>query len=192
MTDTTNPIMEFLLNRRSRPYVTLDQPIPTQEELQTLLTAAVRCPDHGQLEPWRFIVIERKAMPRIASVLRERGRCLNKKPSLVEKACQVFECAPLIVAVVAKPNMEAKIPLVEQTLSAGAVCLSLLNAALASGWGANWLTGFGAHDADFRKEALGLSSDEAIAGFIHIGTERSAPQDRPRPDLRTLTTWIIE
>ena len=141
MTDTTNPIMEFLLNRRSRPYVTLDQPIPTQEELQTLLTAAVRCPDHGQLEPWRFIVIERKAMPRIASVLRERGRCLNKKPSLVEKACQVFECAPLIVAVVANPNIGGQDPQWSNAF-AGCCCLSLLNAALASGVGCKLLTGF--------------------------------------------------
>ena len=74
-------------------------------------------------------------------------------------------------------------------LSAGAVCLALLNAALAAGWGANWLTGWGAHDAAFRETALGLAPHESVAGFVHIGTETAAPPDRPRPDIDAITDW---
>ncbi len=192
MTATDNQVLEFLLGRRSRSFLTLCQPVPSRDELRTLLTAAARTPDHGKLEPWRFIVLEKSAMPRIASELRERGKCLDKNPSLVDKACQVFEHAHLIVAVVSKPNRDAKIPLIEQTLSAGAVCLSLLNAALATGWGANWLTGFGAHDQKFREKALGLAPAETIAGFIHIGTETSAPPDRLRPDVEAITSWVTD
>ncbi len=192
MTENSNQPLDFLLTRRSRPFLMLREPVPSKKELQTILTAAARSPDHGKLEPWRFIVLEKSAMPRMAKILRERGEALGKAPSLLDKACEVFTMANLIVTVVSKPNKEAKIPLIEQTLSAGAVCLSLLNAALASGWGANWLTGFGAHDEEFRSKALGLSADEYVAGFIHIGTSSTIPPDRPRPDVDVITSWVNE
>ncbi len=192
MSDNSNQALDFLLTRRSRPFLILKEPVPDKEELNTILTAAARSPDHGKLEPWRFIVLEKPAMPRLARILQERGEQLGKAPSLLAKACEVFEVANLIVVVVSKPNKEAKIPLIEQTLSAGAVCLSLLNASLATGWGANWLTGFGAHDEEFRSRALGLSTDEYVAGFIHIGTSTTIPPDRPRPDIDTITTWVNE
>ncbi|MEO0504254.1 MAG: nitroreductase family protein, partial [Pseudomonadota bacterium] len=54
--------LEFLLSRRSRPAKTLQAPAPDRAALMPLLTAAARTPDHGKLEPWRFIVLERAAM----------------------------------------------------------------------------------------------------------------------------------
>ncbi len=75
-------------------------------------------------------------------------------------------------------------------LSAGAVATLLLSAALAAGWGANWLTGWAAHDRDWCEENLGLMPHERIAGFIHIGTEKFDPPDRPRPDLDQIVEWI--
>ena len=83
-----------------------------------------------------------------------------------------------------------KIPALEQTYSAGAVCLALLNAALAAGWGANWLSGWPSHDRGFMVEGLALQDHERIAGLIHIGTETAAPPERPRPDLESITTWL--
>lgn len=78
----------------------------------------------------------------------------------------------------------------EQILSAGAVCLGLLNAALASGWGAAWLTGFAALDQGFARTHLGLNEDERIAGLIHIGTRGDTPPERPRPDIEAKTSWL--
>ena len=54
--------VEFLLSRRSRPAKTLVGPGPTAEELKILLRAAARTPDHGKLEPWRFIVFQGDAL----------------------------------------------------------------------------------------------------------------------------------
>ena len=190
MTSSNPEALEFLLSRRSRPYLTLGKPVPDTDQLMTLLTAAARSPDHGMLVPWRFIVIERTAMARLADILRQRGLALGKSPSLVERAAEVFENANLVVAVIASPDNEAKIPAIEQTLSAGAVCLSLLNAALASGWGATWLTGFGAHDVEFRRQALGVEPPEYVAGFVHIGTEKVVPSDRPRPNVEDLVSRL--
>jgi nitroreductase len=95
-----------------------------------------------------------------------------------------------VVVVVASPVASPKVPEGEQILSAGAVCLAVLNAALASGWGANWLTGAMATDAAFLTEGLQIAAPDFIAGFIHIGSETSAPPDRPRPDIAVKVTWI--
>lgn len=92
--------------------------------------------------------------------------------------------------VVASPKPSDKVPEIEQTLSAGAVCLQLVNAALAAGWGANWLSGWASHDRDWRERNLGLMPHEWIAGVIHIGTETNPPPERPRPDTDAMTEWL--
>ncbi|MDJ0627093.1 MAG: nitroreductase [Rhodobacter sp.] len=182
--------LDFLLTRRSRPAKTLTTPVPDRETLITLLTAAARSPDHGKLEPWRFIVLERPALQRLASLSQTRGDALGVEPEKVAKGVAQYAMADLAVAVIASPKPSEKIPRIEQTYSAGAVCLALLNAALAAGWGANWLTGWASHDPAFCAEGLGLEPHESVAGLIHIGTETSAPPERPRPDLDAITTWV--
>lgn len=181
--------MEFLLTRRSRPAKTLRDPAPDRAALMPLLTAAARVPDHGKLEPWRFVVLERAALDRLAAAAQEHADRTGMAPEAAAKGISQFAESPLTVAVIRVPRPTDKIPEIEQILSAGAVCLSLLNAALASGWGAAWLTGWPAHDHAFAERALGLSPGERVAGFIHIGTEGATPPERPRPDVAALTTW---
>ncbi len=182
------PVMEFLLNRRSRPAKLLAPPVPDQDEITLLLTAAARVPDHGKLEPWRFVVLDRDACQRVGALVATRGAEIEMEPDKLTKSVMAFAEAHLIVTVVASLKPSEKIPEIEQTLSAGAVCVSLVNAALASGWGANWLTGWAAYDAQIGA-ALGLAAQERIAGFIHLGTARAIPPERPRPDIAALTTW---
>ncbi|WP_019956520.1 nitroreductase family protein [Yoonia vestfoldensis] len=188
---TPNPeALAFLLSRRSRPAKTLAMPVPDQAMVETLLTAAARTPDHGKLEPWRFVVLTKPALTRLAALVPARGAALGIAPDRIAKAQDQYAMADLAVAVVSSPKASDKIPPVEQVYSAGAVCLALVNAALAAGWGANWLSGWPSHDRDFIRDGLGLSDHESIAGLIHIGTETSAPPDRPRPDLAAITTWM--
>lgn len=182
--------MEFLLTRRSRPAKTLTSPVPARAALMPILTAAARSPDHGKLEPWRFVVLEGAALKRLAELVAERGASLGKAREDIDKARSAYDNAGLVVAVIASPKPSDKIPEVEQTYSAGAVCLALLNAAQASGWGANWLTGWPVHDRNFCAAGLSLAGHETVAGMIHIGTETTPPPDRPRPDIETVTTWV--
>ena len=184
--------MDFLLSRRSRPAKTLTGPAPDRAALMPILTAAARSPDHGKLEPWRFIVLQGAALQRLAAAAAARGAALGYEPTQADKARAQFADSPLCVAVVESPKDSPKVPAIEQTYSAGAVCLALLNAALASGWGANWLSGWIAEDRPFLEETLGLAPQERIAGFLHIGTESSAPPERPRPDLDAITAWVSE
>ncbi len=91
----------------------------------------------------------------------------------------------MIVAVIAKLGPDEKIPEQERLLSAGCVCFALLQAAQAMGYGAQWLTGWPAYDAEILR-ILGLDADEKIAGFIHIGTPKLEAPERERPDPRDL------
>jgi nitroreductase len=190
---TPNPAaLEFLLTRRSRPAKTLTRPVPTKAELLPLLTAAARTPDHGKLEPWRFIVLQDGALSRLSALTAKRGAALGYGPEQCAKSASQFGNAGLVVAVVLSPKPSEKIPHLEQVYSAGAACLALVNASLASGWGASWLSGWMAFDPEFLSEGLDLTKEESIAGYIHIGTETSTPPERPRPNLDLKTTWMNE
>lgn len=181
--------LDFLLTRRSRPAKTLTAPAPTREELRPLLTAALRVPDHGKLEPWRLIVLEKPALARLAALAGARAEALELDAAKRAKAVAQFGDADLAVAVISAPKPSEKVPEIEQLHSAACVCLSLLNAALAAGWGANWLSGWASHDAEFCREGLGLREGESVAGFIHVGTETKPAPERPRPDLDALSEW---
>ncbi|MEY8833781.1 nitroreductase family protein [Phaeobacter italicus] len=190
MPERNDAALAFLQSRRSRPAKTLIAPAPSRDELMPLLQAAARTPDHGKLEPWRFIVVERGAMARLADLTTKTGERLQKSPEDIAKARTQFELGQLAVVVVEIQKDSPKIPPIEQSYSAGAVCLALLNAALAAGWGANWLSGWASHDPIFCREAFDLAENERIAGLIHIATEGSIPPERPRPDLAAITTWV--
>jgi nitroreductase len=179
--------LEFLLSRRSRPAKLLAPPGPGRDEIVRLLTAAVRVPDHGKLEPWRFVVLEGQALTGFAAAIRARAAVTGQD---ADKGALAFEQAPVAVAVIGVPKPSEKIPAIEQTLSAGMVALSLVNAALASGWGACLLTGWATYDRVLLGRELGLGPDEWVAGFVHLGTCRVEVPDRPRPDVARLTRWL--
>ncbi|WP_420569408.1 nitroreductase family protein [Thalassovita sp.] len=192
MPEKNSAALEFLLSRRSRPQKTLTTPVPTRDELMPILTAAARTPDHGKLEPWRFIVLERAALRRLGDLARTRAAALALPEDKALKGPMQFDTSDLAVAVIEVQKESEKVPPLELTYSAGAACLALLNAALASGWGANWLSGWPSHDREFMSQGLGLAENERIAGLIHIGTEKSTPPERPRPDLETIVTWQLD
>lgn len=190
----TDSALHFLLNRASHPAKMLEAPVPEGAALEAILTAGLRVPDHGKLEPWRLLVLARPALDRLAGVAEAvaRGQGLEGE-ALVERIAKgrgQFDASPLCVAVVCSPIGHPKVPLAEQQASAAAVCLSLVNAALASGFGAAWITGWVAHDRAFLDQALGLAKAETLAGFVHIGTRKGAAPARPRPDLAAKVTWV--
>ncbi|TKZ21936.1 nitroreductase [Shimia litoralis] len=182
--------LEFLLTRRSRPAKTLTTPVPDRVALEPILQAALRTPDHGKLEPWRLVVLEQGALRRMGDIVGARAQQLGLDDDKTSKGRNQFDTGTLAVAVVVCPVIAEKVPEIEQSYSAGAVCLALLNAALASGWGANWLSGWPSHDRVFLTQALDLAPHEHVAGFIHIGTEKATPPERPRPDIKEKVTWV--
>jgi nitroreductase len=180
--------IDLLLSRRSGSAKTMTGPGPSPGELQTILAAASRVPDHGKLFPWRFIVIEGEARARLGTVLVE---CLRQTDAVTDERAALeaarFLRAPVIVCVVSRVREAIPIPEWEQQLSAGAVCQTMLIAATALGYVANWLTEWCAYHPLVR-ERLGLKSGERIAGFIYIGKSAVALEERARPDLENFVS----
>jgi nitroreductase len=185
----TSDTLALLQSRRSGSAKAMTGPGPSEEELRTILTAAVRVPDHGKLAPWRFILFEGDARTRFGEMLAD---CIRQDESQasserLEQERARFLRAPVIVGVVSRVREGIPIPEWEQILSAGAVCTSVLMAAHALGYVANWITEWYAYHPRV-KAALGLQTGERIAGFIYIGRPAAPLEDRPRPDIEKLTT----
>jgi nitroreductase len=181
--------LELLKTRRSVKPMELTGPGPTASELDTLLTVASRVPDHGKLIPWRFIVFEgdarRAAGEKIAAVFGGERPDATAEQLAFER--NRLARAPLVVAVVSRAGPHVKIPEWEQVLSAGAAAMSLVMAAHALGFAANWITEWYAYDRRV-LDALGLGPNERVAGFVHIGRPAKPPEDRPRPPLGEIVT----
>lgn len=173
--------------RRSTPARQLTDPAPDDATLLRLLQSAVRVPDHGKRTPWRFIAIRGAAREVLGERLAARGQERNPDAgaAAIQKDRLRFSHAPLVVTVVARLGPDEKISEQERLLSAGCVCFALLQATQAAGYGAQWLTGWPAYDAQVMR-SLGLEEHERIVGFIHIGTPKLETPERDRPDARSL------
>lgn len=183
-------LLAALDQRRSTPSLQLGEPGPDAATVLRMLHSAVRVPDHGKLVPFRFIAIEGQARHALGEVLATRA--LQREPqapaAAIDKDRSRFSHAPLVLAVVARLHPDnPKVPEIEQWMTAGSVCFALLQAAQALGFGAQWLTGWAAFDADIAA-TLGLGEHEHVAGFIHIGTPKIDVPERERPDPAALLT----
>ena len=178
-------VLNFLATRRSASALALTEPGPDAAQLADLLRLAGRVSDHGKLFPWRFIVLQGEAKARFGQGLRNIAKT-RPDADKAQTALGKLVNPPLAVAVISSPK-PGNIAEWEQVLSAGAVCASLINAASAAGFGANWITDWYAYD-DAATTLLGLDAGERVAGYIYIGTAKDAPLERARPNLDALTT----
>ncbi|MGZ9099467.1 MAG: nitroreductase family protein [Brevundimonas sp.] len=180
-------MQDRLAHRRSAPAQALTAPGPSHAETERILALGARTPDHGKLFPWRFVVLgpdSRAALAAALAPLAER----QPDPGKAAKTLTKLTAPPLSILVLSVPVPGHKVPVWEQQLSAGAVCMNLGHAAGALGYSASWITDWYSYD----REALalfGVSEGERVAGFVHIGTVAEPPLERPRPDLAALTTW---
>lgn len=170
----------LLATRRSGKPREMVAPGPNPEQLQAILTAAMRVPDHGKLSPWRLAVIEDREA--FAVLLQNAFRAQRGAPEADDVAAidQFATQAPTLVAVLSTPVEQSKIPLWEQQLSSGALCMNLAVSATAHGFVAGWLTGWAAYDPHVLK-ALGGGANDRIAGFVFVGSPGRDLQERPRP-----------
>ena len=180
--------LDALDSRLSVPTRQLGAPGPDDASLQRILRTAVRVPDHGKRVPFRFLRIAGAAREALADavVLRLREREANPADGAVEKLRHRFMLPPLTLAVIAQLGPDEKIPESERFSTASCVCLLLLQAAQAEGFGAQWLTGWPSYDRPFLEFTLGLHADEQLAGTIAIGTPQVEVPERERPDPLTL------
>jgi len=180
--------LDLILSRRSGSAKAMKGPGPNAEQLHRILAAGVRVPDHGKLAPWRFIIFEGDGRTRMGALLAEvAAGAPDISPERLEQERARFLRAPTVVGVVSRLREQIPIPVWEQELSAGAVCMNIVTASHAMGFVANWITEWCAYHPKV-LEKIGVRPTERIAGYIYIGQSAAQLEDRPRPAVDSITT----
>lgn len=180
-----NPVISFLTSRRS---VTAKNMAPGQvsdADLDAILTAGLRVPDHGALKPWKLVVLQgdiRKTLDEEVIL----AEFMRANPDAEDKFIAIetarLQRAHTVIAVLSSPVEHPKIVEWEMALSAGAVCTTLLYAAQSMGYAAQWLTEWYAYNDAMLTRLGGVVGHDRIAGFIYIGEKVKDPMERTRPD----------
>jgi nitroreductase len=170
--------LDALLNRSSA--VTLTEPGPTPEQLDIILRAGQAAPDHGRLQPWRFVILEGKARELLADSF--AAQRIAKDPgtdpdTLAKERTKAYR-APTIIAVAAVPA-GGKIPEIEQFAAVAAATQNMFLAAFAQGLGAMWKTGGPAYDSTV-KARLSLAEKDHIVAFLYLGTDSGLRPAAPK------------
>lgn len=183
--------LDALFARRSIGRLT--EPAPSPAELDTILRAAAAAPDHLELRPWKFVVLDGEGKDAFGAVLADAylARCaargVEAQPAKEAKERTKLGRAPLVVVMCAVHRGDT-VPFIEQFAAGAAAAQNALLAATALGYGSMWRTGDPAYDADVMT-ALGLSQADAIVGFLYIGTPHEGGAKPPHdPDITDLVT----
>jgi len=184
--------LDQLLSRRS--VGPLQEPAPDGADLDLILDAGLRAPDHGRLRPWRFVIIRDEARLAFGEKLGEAAAVRDpvNAATLAERYRAWVRRTPMLIAVgaVVKPG---NIPEIEQLLAAGAAAMNMLNALHMLGYGGMWVTGPNAYDARV-SQLLGFEAPSRLVGFLTVGTP--APSTAPvpaRPERAAhVTEWKAE
>lgn len=159
--------LDLLTARRSEKKLTA--PAPNAQQLARLFQAAAQVPDHGKLQPYRFIVIEKEGLQKLESLLKSAVFELNLDEKRLQKAEKITRQAPMIIAVVAQINKESKIPAWEQMLSAGCATYAVQLAANAQGFDNVWITAPWVDGSQLRA-AFGCGENDKVIAFLLVGT----------------------
>jgi nitroreductase len=175
--------LSLLETRRSGKPRDLAAPGPSNEELDRILTIAMRTPDHGKIAPWRFVIVRQDQRQQLADLL---ARALPEQDPTASsahyaKALEFAHQAPVMIVLISSPIQGHKIPVWEQELSCGAVAMNLLQATHAMGYVGGWITGWQAYSP--RVTRAFCDDGERIAGFIFLGSPGNPLEERPRPAL---------
>lgn len=183
--------LDLLLRRRSLVAAKQCEPGPTPEELEILLRCATRVPDHAKLMPWRIKVVQGEARQWLGNLFAEVYRENNPTASdeRVDAERQLPLRTPLVLIVSTKIESAERIPRWEQILSGGAVCQNILIAATALGYASQWLSEWPNYDETV-KAFLNIAPSDEILGFIYIGSASEKPQERPRPALEDVVSYL--
>ena len=183
----------FYLKRRSVLAKKMRNHPIKEDDLQTIINAGIRVPDHGALNPWKIKVIKDNKLKVIdENVILTEFKKENPEASIesIEIESKRLQRASVVLAVISTPVEHPKIPNWEMVLSSGAVCMNLLSCAQSLGYAAQWLTEWYAYNAKMLEYLGGRSGIDRISGFIYIGHKVEEPKERRRPEPQKVVTYL--
>jgi len=166
--------ISLLLTRRS--CAALRAPAPEGEALDIILKAAIRVPDFQELRPYEFIVAKGDGLQRLGALMEQAAIASGQPDDIVKRAPRMPLRAPLVIVVVARARESVVVNRLEQQLTAGCAVMAMQMAAFAQGFSGVWRSGWAMFDRNLH-DALGLSADDQIVGFLYLGTAMSVPSE---------------
>ena len=176
-TPTQHHALELLLSRSS-PWP-LTEPAPPDSVLNLAFDAALRAPDHGQLRPWRFVIVRGAARDALGEVFAQAALIRDPEANAGRFRAKAH-AAPVIIALGVHSVSGHKVPEIEQTMAVAAGAMNLLNALHILGYGGFWASGANTYDTHVRH-ALGFAPTDRLAGFLYVGTAKGPVSPVVRP-----------
>lgn len=181
--------IKLMRNRVSQPI--LSAPSPNAAEWESILDAASRAADHGNLKPWRFRIYEGEGRRKLGQIYWHHAMSEvesiadSKKETFIKKAYR----APAILLVYASVQNHPKIPVLEQIMAASAAAQQVLLGVDALGYGAIWRTGPACFTKK-TKDLLSLNEEDQIVGLIYVGTAKDAGKKFLDTKLSERLEWV--
>lgn len=183
MNDVVSLAADLIHSRQTILPKRLIAPGPDAMELDRILKAAASAPDHGQLLPWRFVLVPSEARATLAEAFAQA--LLERDPSALEDQLaqareKAFRAPLLLLAIVNGGIGDPDIDLPERIVSAGCAIQNMLLMATAMGFGSALTSGKALKAQGFRQ-LFGMAAQESALCFISIGTILARKAAKPRP-----------
>jgi len=184
---------DFYSKRRSITAKKMSSEPIKQSDLNKIIQAGIRVPDHGALNPWKLVIIQGEQLATIDKeiILKE---FIKKNPNSDKKFQEIeskrLQRAGAVIVVLSTPVNHPSIPLWEMQLSSGAVCMNLLSCAQSLGYAAQWLTEWYSYNDTMLAYLGGRVGIDKISGFIYIGHKTEEPNERKRPNPADVINYL--
>jgi nitroreductase len=170
----------------------LATPGPDAAQLATILASAAAAPDHGQLTPWRFVIVPESARGRLADVF--AASLLERDAQATEEQVgqareKAFRAPLLMLAIGRLAGGDPEIDATERLLSAGCAIQNMLLTAHALGFGTA-LTSGKALKSQALRNLFALTPQEQALCFISAGTAHKHKPGRQRPGTERYVTVL--
>lgn len=180
--------IEALMSRRSYARGNLIEPAPSEVELEIILQATMTAPDHGNLKPWRFVVVQGQGIRDLSLLVKEKYANAMSSEHLEAFVAEITD-TPLMIFVCSKIVLDHHVSVFDQHLAGGAACEHILLAAHALGFAGIWHS----LDADDDlRHLIQLKPEDNIIGVLSIGTPKRTSKAKRKPFSDYAQTWDME
>lgn len=180
--------IDTLMSRRSYARGNLAAPAPDKAQIETILQAAMTVPDHGNLKPWRFILVQGQGIQDLSMLVKEKYSASMSKEHL-DAFVEEIAAVPMMIFVCSDLTLEHHVPVLDQQLSGAAACEHILLAAHALGFAGIWHT---LASDDVLRYLLNLKEKDEVLGVLSIGTPKKTSRAKRQAFSDFTQTWDIE
>lgn len=170
----------------------LAEPGPSAAQVDDMFRCAAAAPDHGQVMPWRFVLVPEAKRVALAEAF---GQALmSRDPAatpaqLAQARGKAYRAPFLAIAIARLGPCEPDIDPMERMVSVGAAIQNFLLCAHSMGF-ASSLTSGQAMRSDGLRQLLKLAPGEHAICSITVGTPSSRKPTRVRPELSAFVSSL--